>query len=73
MTLLEGNPSERYEVLGIHAQDEELERFLFSLGCYPGETVTLVSKSKDSMVLAIRDGRYTVDAMLGNVIEVKGH
>lgn len=54
----------------IVSDDEELKSFLFSLGCYSGETITVVSKKKSGYVLSIKDARYNIDEDLAKAIEV---
>lgn len=72
MTLQEGTPGNQYKVTAISTEDEELENFLLTLGCYQGETVGLVSSKGSSMVVSIRDGRYTIDSDLAESIMVEG-
>ena len=50
--------------------DEELDAFLFSLGCYAGEPITVVSRRRGSMTVAIKDGRYTIDNQLAEAIQI---
>ena len=50
--------------------DEELDAFLFSLGCYSGEPITVVRRVKGGCVVSIKDGRYTIDNLLAEAIEV---
>jgi len=57
-------------VKDIVTEDEELKSFLFSLGCYSGESVTVVSKKRGSFVLSIKDARYNIDEDLARAIEV---
>lgn len=71
MTLLNAKAGADYIVKDIHTDDEELKGFLFSLGCYGGEQLTLVSQKRNSYVLSIKDARYTIDADLANAIEVQ--
>ena len=52
----------------IHTNDEELNSFLFSLGCYSGEPITVVSRKKRSCVVSIKDGRYNIDNQLAEAI-----
>ncbi len=59
-----------YKVLSVNTEDEELDSFLFSLGCYAGEPITVVSKNKSNCVLSIKDGRYNIDKQLAEVISV---
>ena len=55
----------------IKTNDEELNSFLFSLGCYAGEEITLISSRQDSYVVAVKDGRYSIDAQLAEAIEIE--
>lgn len=68
MTLAQANVGEEYIVKGIHADDEELVDFLFSLGCYSGEPITVISAGKCNYVVSIKDGRYNIDKDLAEVI-----
>lgn len=70
MNLTEAQLGEEYIVKDIFADDEELEGFLFTLGCYSGEPITVVSRKKNSCVVAIKDGRYTIDHQLAEVIMI---
>lgn len=68
MTLREANEGQEYIIRTIETDDEELNAFLFSLGCYSGETITVVSKRKSSLVVSIKDGRYNIDNQLAEAI-----
>ena len=70
MTLNEAELEKEYIIKSINTDDEEMKDFLFSLGCYSGEPVTVVTRKKKSMVLAIKDARYNIDNLLGAAIEV---
>ena len=70
MTLLEAEEGREYIVKGIATEDDELEAFLFSLGCYSGEPITLVSRRKGSYVISVKDGRYSIDSQLAEAIEI---
>ena len=70
MTLAEANVGEEYIVKNIDADDEELIAFLFSLGCYSGEPITVVSRLKGGCVVSIKDGRYNIDNDLAEAILV---
>ena len=59
-----------YVVRGIATDDEELNAFLFSLGCYSGETITVVSRLKKSCVVSIKDARYNMDRDLAEAIMI---
>ena len=54
----------------IDTTDEEMKSFLFSLGCYSGEPITVISRSKSSCVVAVKDSRYNVDNQLATIIYV---
>lgn len=71
MTLFDANVGTEYIVKNINAVDEELISFLFTLGCYSGEPITVISRKKRNMVLAIKDGRYNIDSALAEMIEVE--
>lgn len=70
MTL--NNVPEGSEVIikDIVADDEEMKSFLFTLGCYSGESVTVIDKKKSGLILSIKDGRYNIDNDLANLILV---
>ena len=56
MSLNEANLGEEYIIRDIRTDDEELDAFLFSLGCYSGEPITVVSRRKGTCVVSIKDG-----------------
>ena len=64
----EGN---EYIVAGINTDDEELDAFLFSLGCYAGEPITVISHQKGGCVVSIKDGRYSIDNQLAEAIDIE--
>ena len=68
MTLREAETGKEYIIRGIETEDEELDAFLFSLGCYSGEPITVVSRKRSSCVVAIKDGRYNIDNQLAEAI-----
>ena len=70
MKLYEGNLETSYKIRELQTDDRELNSFLFSLGCYEEETVTVVSKRKNNLVIAVKDGRYNIDKALAEIIEV---
>lgn len=61
MQLTEANIGETYIIRDIVTDDEELKSFLFSLGCYSGEPITVISHLKGGCVVSIKDGRYNID------------
>ena len=70
MTLVDALEGKEYIVQQIETYDEELNAFLFSLGCYSGEPITVISRLKGSCVVSIKDGRYNIDNQLAETIRV---
>lgn len=70
MTLMDALEGREYQIRDIDTGDEELEAFLFSLGCYPGEPITVVSRLKGGCVVSIKDGRYNIDNQLAAAIAI---
>ena len=70
MTLAEANIGEEYIVKDVETEDEELKSFLFSLGCYSGEPVTVISHIKGGSVISIKDARYNMDTDLAKTISI---
>lgn len=59
-----------YIIKEINTDDEELNAFLFSLGCYSGESITVISHLKGGLIVSIKDGRYNIDNQLAEAIIV---
>lgn len=70
MTLLDAEIGKEYIVKKIDSDDEELDAFLFSLGCYSGEPITVVSRKWNGCVIAVKDSRYNIDKQLAKAIIV---
>ena len=68
MTLKEAIEEKEYTIKQIVTDDEELDSFLFSLGCYSGEAITVVSHLKGGCIVSIKDGRYNIDNQLAEAI-----
>lgn len=68
MTLKDAVEGNEYIIQDIEADDDELVSFLFSLGCYSGESITVVSHLKGGCVVSIKDGRYNIDNQLADAI-----
>ena len=68
MTLFEAQEGIEYIIRSILTDDEDMDAFLFSLGCYSGEPITMVSRTKSSCVVSIKDARYTFDKQLAEAI-----
>ena len=70
MNLTEAQTGEEYIIKEIQTDDEEMDAFLFSLGCYSAEPITVVSRLKGGCVVSIKDGRYNIDHLLAESILV---
>ena len=70
MTLRTAEEGKEYIIQRIETDDEDLNAFLFSLGCYSGEPITVVSHLKGGCVVSIKDGRYNIDSQLAEAIFV---
>ena len=70
MNLREAEEGKEYIISNIQTDDEELDAFLFSLGCYSGETITVVRRMKSGCVVAIKDARYNIDNQLAEAIVI---
>ena len=68
--LREAREGTEYIIRTISTNDGELDAFLFSLGCFSGEPITVVSRRRSNCTVAIKDGRYTIDNQLAEAIEV---
>lgn len=68
MNLKDAIEGKEYIISAIETDDEELNSFLFSLGCYSGEAITVVSHLKGGCVVSIKDGRYNIDNQLAEAI-----
>ena len=72
MDLTTVQEGKEYIIQRIDTDDEELNSFLFSLGCYSGEPITVVSRRRGSCTVSIKDGRYNIDNQLAEAIVVAG-
>lgn len=70
MNLTTAQEGKEYIIQRIDTDDEELNAFLFSLGCYSGEPITVVSRKRHNCVVSIKDGRYNIDNQLAEAIIV---
>ena len=70
MTLKEATVGKEYNIQDIQTGDQELETFLFSLGCYSGEPITVISRRRSGCTVSIKDGRYHLDNQLAEAIRV---
>ncbi len=70
MNLINAQEGKEYIIERINTDDEEMNAFLFSLGCYSGEPITVVSRRRGGSVVSIKDGRYNIDDQLAEAIIV---
>ena len=70
MNLREAEEGKEYIIQQINTDDEELNAFLFSLGCYSGETITVIAHRKGGCTVSIKDARYNIDTHLAEAIIV---
>ena len=70
MNLSEAKAGIEYKIRDIQTNDEELDAFLFSLGCYSGEPITVISHKRSGCIVSIKDGRYNIDKQLASAILV---
>ena len=70
MTLTSAQEGKEYIIRQIDTEDEELNAFLFSLGCYSGEPITVVSRRRGGCTVSIKDGRYNIDNQLAEAIVI---
>ena len=68
MNLSVAEEGKEYTVKRIETDDEDLNAFLFSLGCYTGEPITVVSRRRGGCTVSIKDGRYNIDNQLAEAI-----
>ena len=68
MTLREAEEGKEYIIKQINTDDEELNSFLFSLGCYSGEAITVITHRKSGCTVSIKDARYNIDVQLAEAI-----
>ena len=70
MRLIAAEIGKEYTIQRIETEDEELDAFLFSLGCYSGEPITVVSRRRSGCTVSIKDSRYNIDRQLAEVIYI---
>ena len=70
MRLTEAQIGSEYTIERIVTDDEDLDAFLFSLGCYAGEPITVINHLRGGCIIAVKNGRYTIDKELASAIEI---
>ena len=68
MNLTQAQEGKEYIIQRIETDDEELNAFLFTLGCYSGEPITVIARRKRNCTVSIKDGRYSIDSQLAEAI-----
>ncbi len=70
MNLRKAEEGREYIISQINTNDEELNAFLFSLGCYSGQSISVIAKRKAGLTVSVKDGRYSIDNCLAEAILV---
>ena len=70
MTLMNAKAGAEYKIRDIHTNDEDMKAFLFSLGCYSGEPISVISRRHFGCVVSIKDARYHMDSRLARAIQI---
>lgn len=70
MNLMQATEGKEYIIKDVVTEDEEMDAFLFSLGCFGGEPITVVSRRRGNCTVAIKDARYNIDRQLAETILV---
>lgn len=70
MTLLNTHTDTEYTISHISAAEEGMKEFLFTLGCYPGEKVTVISRLAENIIINVKNARYSIDADLASAIGI---
>ena len=70
MNLTKAEEGKEYIIQRIETYDDELDSFLFSLGCYSGEPITVISRRRGSCTVSVKDGRYSIDNQLAEAIVI---
>ena len=70
MDLMNAELGKEYVISQINTGDSEIDAFLFSLGCYAGEPITVISRKRSCCTVSIKDGRYNIDSQLARAIAI---
>ena len=70
MTLKDAVPGKEYIVRSLNTNDDEMDSFLFSLGCYVGEPITVIAHKRGGCVISVKDGRYSIAHQLAPAISI---
>lgn len=67
MQLSQATVGQTYKVNRIEGK-EKVQKFLFTLGCFEGEEITLISKLAGNYIVNIKDSRYALDEKMARTI-----
>lgn len=70
LLLIDAELKKEYVVTSVESDDDELNSFLFTLGCYAGQKITIISINSSGYVIVVKDGRYSIDKELASLIKV---
>ena len=70
MNLTNAEIGKEYIIQSIDTQDDDLNSFLFTLGCYSGQAITVLANKKNGIVISMKDSRYNIDLNLANLISI---
>ena len=70
MNLTNAQEGIEYIIKDVVTDDDDLDAFLFSLGCYAGEPITVISHKKGGCIVSIKDSRYSIDTQLAEAISI---
>lgn len=70
MNLTQAKEGIDYIIKGIDTTDEDMDAFLFSLGCYSGEPITVITRLRNAFIVSVKNSRYTIDSQLASAIVV---
>ncbi len=61
----------QYMIEAIETEDPDLQKILFTLGCYPKQKCTLISSLGENYIIEVHSARYSIDIALAKCILVK--
>ncbi|OLQ84830.1 hypothetical protein BIY21_04700 [Vibrio ponticus] len=67
-TLAGAEVNKEYTIKSIVQDDKEMAHFLSTLGCFAGESITVISVLSDTYVISVKDARYSIDSDLANTV-----
>jgi len=67
-TLAEAVVGTSYTIKAIDTDDEEMQHFLLTLGCFEGEIISVVSIISETYVIVVKGARYSIDRELASAV-----